>query len=417
MITTQVIGMYLFYIRHWYSVSSHMSSSVTRELKLLVDEFNFDRNNVKSQEIADYLGFTIEFCPNEDLTNIKKFRREEFANFQDMLGDEIPFISAVDYLRNQNIVEVAFDLGDGVFKVQMSSKRIITPTTHIFMLWVIAVTGLLLSVAIIFSKNQIRSILALTNVADKFGRGINDDKFKPTGAYEIRLAGLAFLRMKSKLERQISKRTNLLAMFSHDLKTPITRMKLHIATQPESEDNSELLNDLKDMEVMVNSYLDFARGEGGEDFHQIKIAKFIDEIIHNNYFGELKIKINRPGRDFIVNIKPHSFTRAVLNIINNAMRFAYRLDITILLENDDEVVILFEDDGIGISDDDKQKVFEPFFRADKSRNINKQGSVGLGLAITHEVVIGNNGTIRLKNGKILGGLLIKITLPLFEDKN
>ena len=294
--------------------------------------------------------------------------------------------------------------------IKLPYKAILNPTTSIFVLWIIFLTILLLSVSLIFSKNQIKSIIELTDTAERYGRGEKTDKYKPSGAKEIRQAGLAFLKMRDRIERQTAKRTQMLAMISHDLKTPLTRMKLQVELMSESEEREELQYDIDSMQHMIDSYLDFARGEGGEDFKPINLNNWISSYIKTKW-SENNISLNISPNQVITLIKPHSFERAIANLVGNAFKHSSKVKIS-LSSSEDEALIIIEDNGKGIKKDERKSVFKPFYRADKSRSLDNSAGVGLGLAITKEIISGHYGTITLGESKSLKGLLVQIQLPI-----
>ena len=262
----------------------------------------------------------------------------------------------------------------------------------------------------IFSKNQIKSIIELTNAAENYGKGEKKLIYKPSGAKEIRRAGLAVIKMKDRIERQTAKRTQMLAMISHDLKTPLTRMKLQVELMDEGEEKEELQYDINSMQQMISSYLDFTRGEGGEEFQKIEIGKWISDFIKNKWSSyDISTKIKNTA--ITANIKPHTFERALSNLISNALKHSTKIEISIYSE-DDTANIIIEDNGTGIKKEDRKLVFKPFYRADKSRSLDTDSSVGLGLAITKEIIKGHFGSIRLEDSEKLKGLLVRIKLPI-----
>ena len=302
-------------------------------------------------------------------------------------------------------------MDDGYLKIRRSAKPLINPTTYVFAIWMVSITCILLAVAIIFSRNQIRSILELASAIFSLNN-TESQRYKPSGALEIRRAGLAFIRMKERIERYITKRTQMLAMISHDLKTPLTRLKLQLEIMDQSEETDNMKHDVVSMQQMISSYLDFARGEGGEELCKVHSLDWFQSNIALHNYGNLLIAFSEQIENPEIMIKPIAFKRAIENIITNAAKYATRLIVEIRLE-DEQVIINLDDNGIGISDDEKVKVFKPFYRSDSARHIDSQGSVGLGLSITREIILGHNGDIILYDS-ILGGLGVGIVLPAIE---
>ena len=408
-IIAQLIAVYIFYDRHWSNIFLSTSNMVAKEIKLLID-ISTTHNMKDAIKEAKIIGIRIEHLSAKDGKKERVTTSPELQGFVRTLERILKRRSYATLINDESEIQILVQMDDGYLKIRRSAKPLIHPTTYIFAIWVIALTGLLLIVSLIFSRNQIRSILELASAADSFGRGSKDaDNYKPSGALEIRRAGLAFLRMKERIERSIAKRTQMLAMISHDLKTPLTRLKLQLEMLDESEEIGDMKRDVENMSQMISSYLDFARGEGGEELQERHILDWFKENILSNSYGNLEIACAEDADNSVVMIKPIAFKRAIENIVTNAAKYAGRLVIEICTE-EDMVVMNFDDNGIGISDEEKSQVFKPFYRSDSSRHIDSQGSVGLGLSITREIIVGHHGEISLHDSMI-GGLKVRITLP------
>ncbi len=402
----QLLAVYLFYQRHWYNVSRHTSSFIVKEISSLIEEGKYPTS--PNQSIS-YLNLEYIFIPNAKTPKVRKKRVKEFEIFQKALKHAIGQKGDIVFDDNHNI-QLYLKLDDGLLNIKIPNKSLLSPTTNIFVLWIISLTILLLAVSLIFSKNQIASIVELTSAAENYGRGKKVNNYKPSGAREIRKAGLAFLKMKERIERQITKRTQMLAMISHDLKTPLTRMKLQVELMDDSEEKEELQYDIKSMQQMISSYLDFARGEGGERFKNVEINNWFSEYI-NNKWSSYDIIIRASKKPIDIPIKPHSFERAINNLISNSLKYATKIIISVYYK-EDNVIITVEDNGSGIEQENRKSVFKPFYRADKSRSLDNFASVGLGLSITKEIISGHYGNISLNDSKLLKGLLVTIQLPL-----
>lgn len=403
----QFLALHLFYERHWYNVLSHNSSLIITEVNALIKENNFEQSINKNK---NYLNLSYIFLKNHKITENKaeKNNPEELAIFKKALTEKLkhPNLLSVDKLGK---IYLSIEINDGVLVITLPSKILINPSTYIFVLWVIFLTLLLLSVSLIFSKNQIKSILELTNAAEKYGRGESMYNYKPSGAKEIRLAGLAFIKMKHRIERQTARRTQMLAMISHDLRTPLTRMKLQVELMEDSEEKDELSHDIVSMEHMIASYLDFAKGEGGENFIKIELTNWLQAYIKSSW-SKYNIELNFKKKNIFIQIKPHAFKRALDNIIGNAIKYGTIIKISVYKYGSDTVITI-EDNGKGIDDSEKTLVFRPFYRSDKARTLENSNNVGLGLAITKEIIIGHYGNITLEKSANLNGLLVKIKLP------
>lgn len=406
----QILVIFLFYDRHWYNVSYYTSSIIINEIKSLVDDYQ--TSNASHNLVKKYLNFSYQFHPAAGLP-LKPLRlKEELEIFKNILDVKIK-IKNIVCLNDQGRIEVLLRLAGGIMAITFPAKLLINPTTHIFVLWLIFLTSLLLSISLIFSRNQIKSILALASAAEAFGKGLKLlQPYRPSGAREIRLAGLAFLKMRDRIERQITKRTQMLAMISHDLRTPLTRMKLQLAlmNSSSSAEKAGFDQDIMSMQQMIDSYLDFAKGEGGEQFEQVAIAAWLIKII-NCQWQNCQVDLSGLAGHTIIQIKPHSFERAITNLMTNAVKYATKIKISVQ-ENHSQLMINIEDNGPSIQDAEKILVFRPFYRSDLSRSLNNSANVGLGLSITKEIITGHYGSITLEDSRQLGGLSVKIILPV-----
>lgn len=411
----QLLAVFLFYDRHWYNVSYYTSRIIANEVLALLEEHQKKPTELEEDGIIDhsiskdYINLSYKFIPRASL-NKKQYRlNDELQIFKNILDGYIKN-KKILRLNEKGRIEILIQLKDGIMQIDFSSKLLMNPTTYIFVLWLLFLTFVLLSVSLVFSKNQIKSILDLTAAADSFGRKKQIiTQYKPSGAKEIRRAGIAFLKMKERIENQVAKRTQMLAMISHDLRTPLTRMKLQLELMDESEEIIELKDDIDTMTQMINSYLDFARGESAEEFIDIDLSNWLKELIQTKW-SQLNIVLNLIP-SIKAKLQPSSFQRVIANIIENATKYADMIRVSLYISGSMQIILDIEDNGSGISDEEKELVFKPFYRSDKSRHINTS-SVGLGLAITKEIVTKHSGTITLHNSHNLGGLLVRITLPL-----
>jgi two-component system osmolarity sensor histidine kinase EnvZ len=406
----QIIAIFLFYDRHWYNVSHYTSNLLVGEIKALLEDYEHEEHYKRDNVVGDYLILSYQFYKGKQLPKKQAKLSEELEIFKDILTNKVNKANIVS-LYDQRKIEIFFPFKDGILKISFAAKLLLNPSTYIFVLWLVFLTLLLLSVSLIFSKNQIKSILELAKAADSFGRDIKrPTSYKPSGALEIRKAGLAFLKMRERINRQITKRIEMLAMISHDLRTPLTRIKLQLELMNDCEEKEDLSQDVEIMKQMLDSYLDFARGESSEQFQQINLYDWVYEFIHTK-FTMKQIKFTSSIKDATCYIKAIAFERAISNLINNAIEYSTIIHIALYMKAT-YLIIDIEDNGAGIKDDDKDLVFKAFYRGDQSRSINIAGNVGLGLAITKEIIIDHFGNISLQDSKNLGGLLVRIKLPM-----
>jgi two-component system osmolarity sensor histidine kinase EnvZ len=314
------------------------------------------------------------------------------------------FVDAKTYPRD---VDIQVQLPEGVLDVRASRKRLYSPTTTIFVLWMVGTSLLLLGVATLFTRNQVRAVKRLARAADAFGKGRAVPDFKPEGALEVRQAGAAFALMRDRLKSQVDQRTEMLAGVSHDLRTPLTRMKLQLAMMTGAE-IKDLTLDVIEMEQMIEGYLAFARGEGAELAQQVDLAIMVADVAARFRRDGANIAVTG-DMSLLLPLKAQAMTRCLTNLIGNAVRYAKSC--TIQIGHFDEMAeITIDDDGPGIAPGHREAVFKPFFRIEGSRN-TKTGGVGLGMTIALDVARGHGGTIILEDGP-MGGLRVRLMLPL-----
>ena len=286
-------------------------------------------------------------------------------------------------------------------------------TVYVFVLWMLGTSLVVAAISIFFLRNQIQPIRLLAAAAEAFGKGRSEVNFKPRGATEIRQAASAFIDMRERIARHIDQQTEMLAGVSHDLRTPLTRFKLQLTMLREgsvdrNEEISHLESDIADMEKMIDEYLAFARGQGGEDPILTDLSLVLAEIIQNSPQNEGNIELisKRVSR---IPLRPNAIKRCLTNLIDNALRYGTRVRIHVT-EVDKDIEILIEDNGPGIPMESREEVFKPFFRLNDARDPNTAGA-GLGLAIARDVARGHGGDISVKDSSI-GGLCVVVRLPL-----
>jgi two-component system, OmpR family, osmolarity sensor histidine kinase EnvZ len=306
--------------------------------------------------------------------------------------------------------DIKVETKDGVLEIVVPRDRVTVSGPDIFILWMVGSALILLSIAILFLRNQVRPIEQLARAAESFGKGRPVSDFKPYGASEVRRAAQAFITMRQRIERYVSQRTEMLAGVSHDIKTPLTRMKLALAMMENSKDNLELSADIAEMEHMLDDYLAFARGEGGEASENTDLA----ELVRDTAAAAAKAK---PGREvdvsgpehLMLSIKRAALRRCITNLVDNALKHGSRVKVA--LSRDERFAeIAVEDNGPGIPESRREEAFRPFHRLDEGRNLQTGGS-GLGLSIARDIARAHGGDIVLDKSA-LGGLKATIRLPL-----
>lgn len=421
----QIITTYIFFDRHWDRVTARLAFAVAGEVAIIADQIeqSTDPDNIKliSRYFEQELDLQVAFLPDQDFNSLARTTSLSFfLSKNKLIGSAVsetlsraiearvkrPYRIHVQV--DEKWVEIALQLDNGVLVVVSPQRRLFSSTAYIFLLWMIGVSAVLLIVAVLFMRNQIRPIRRLAIAAEKIGMGRDMPFFKLEGAREVRQAGQAFLDMRERIDRQIAQRTDMLAGVSHDLRTPLTRMKLAVEMLDNPEQAAGLKNDMSDMERMITAYLDFARGEGSESPQRCDLTVLMRQICDGFARGGFDVVLDTPESLSIV-LRPLAFERCLNNVIGNAQKYAQKAWVQIT-RMEEYVEIIIDDDGMPIPEDIREDVFKPFFRGEASRN-QKTGGVGLGLPIAQDIVFSHGGTIALGESP-QGGTRIVIQLPV-----
>jgi len=404
-ILAQLISTYIFYQRHWDSVSNSMLYSLAGEISF-ISELHKKLNEKDIKKLRTYTNLKYTFYKDKKISINQSSLSGELKILQKNLQNNLDTPLRLRYDKNNKEIQIQVQIEDGILFFEVPRSRFYTPTKYIFILWMLGTTSVLLVFTIIFSKNQIRSITKLSVAAEKFGTGLSIDSFKPEGAIEVRKVGLAFLEMKQRIENQIKQRTEMLAGVSHDLRTPITRIKLQLAIMKQSEAIQEINHDIQDMENIINDYLDFAKGEDYYHTSKVDLDTLLREMITKYKHSDIKISVIS-NKQISFDVRVNAFKRAIQNLIDNASRFANTVEIN-LYQKEGFIIIDIDDDGPGIAKQELKKVFQPFYRIEHSRN-QATGGIGLGLSISQDIILRHGGNIVLAKSK-LGGLKASIIL-------
>ena len=414
MILLQLFTTWMFYNRHWDSISRNMSTSLAGEIALIANGIA----NVKPEErkyilmtAKQYMHMHAEILENQVITKKNNLNRQ-YPLLINGLNSQAERKIAL-FREDSESLRLETQINKDLLVIIFSNKRLTNPSSYIFVMWVLGSAILLIIVSVIFMKNQIRSISSLAEAAEKFGKGLEITKFKPVGATEIRQAGIAFIEMKERIKRLVETRTQMLAGVSHDLRTPLTRMKLILSMLPDKEKKEALEQEVEEMHKMIDGYLNFTQLEVTQSFseptQEIFLRKFIDDIaLKTANFSNVKINVNIT-ENLTIKIRPEYFTRAIQNLVDNAARYAKYILIRAQKEENRFTHIFIDDDGVGIPEEKFDEVFQPFFRIDESRNSETGGS-GLGLTIARDIIHKHGGEIKLSKSH-LGGLRVTLTIP------
>jgi two-component system osmolarity sensor histidine kinase EnvZ len=414
MVILQSLVAFVFMERHWNLVTQRLSGGVVQDIAALIEihkTYPQDPDNAQIRRIAqEKLGLVVDFLPVTELPppGPKPF----FSLLDQAISEEIsrqisrPFW--IDTVGRSALVEIRIKLDNTVMRVFARRSAAYASNSEIFLLWMVGTSAVLLLVAILFLRNQIRPILRLANAAESFGKGREVPDFRPGGAREVRRAAQAFVEMKSRIERAIEQRTAMLAGVSHDLRTILTRFKLELALLGDSREIEAMKDDVDEMGRMLEAYLAFARGDSGEQSAPTDMAAFLDVLkadAERNGHASHVVFHGHP----IVTVRPAAFKRCLANLVSNAARFAQSISITGFRDHR-WLTVTVDDDGPGIPPSMREEVFKPFLRLDDARN-QDEGGTGLGLAIARDIARSHGGDITLTDSP-LGGLRATVRVPV-----
>jgi len=414
MFLLQSVIAFVFMERHWQTVTLRLSQAVVRDISAVIDlmeTYPHDADYANVIRIAqDRLQLKVDLLPPDPLPapGPKPF----FSILDQTLSSEItrqinrPFW--IDTVGNSNIVEVRIQLENKVLRVFVRRSQAYASNTHIFLIWMVGTSLVLLMIAIPFLRNQIKPILTLAEAAESFGKGRPmPPDFRPRGAEEVRRAGFAFIQMRERIERQIEQRTAMLTGVSHDLRTILTRFKLQLALARGKADIEALNQDIEDMQSMLEGYLAFARGDNAEDAENFNLQAYFDKLTEEARLRKRKLTTKVVG-DGEVLVRPNAFARLLSNVIGNAFRYARTVEVN-AVHGRGALVVTVDDDGPGIPPAKREEVFKPFVRLDAARNLDASGT-GLGLSIARDIARGHGGDITLEESP-MGGLRAVIKVP------
>ena len=413
MLIVQTVAIYVFFVNHLEKIERNLSRSVVGDISFIVYEIKHSdaehKAKILDNAFSAMLIKTTQEPDDKDKAHFpSKSENSLFSIFTSQLSDAIDEPFSVKLSNGENAVIVKIKLEHSVLKLVFSVKRLSSVTATIFTLWMVGPAILLLMIATMFLRNQIRPIRKLAIAAENFGKGQYNIEFRPQGASEVRQAGHSFIAMRDRINRMITARTEMLAGISHDLRTPLTRMKLELAMMPEQKYAASLLADVNDMEKMIKEYLDFARGEAGESPRKMQISELLDDIIAKYAKQNKQVKL-RLNSDPELSLFKNAMRRCFYNLIDNSLKYGNICEIT-TLQNQNMLEIFVDDNGCGIAEDDREIVMQPFKRLDASRNLDSSGA-GLGLSIAQDIVLRHGGEILLEEADI-GGLRVRIRLPI-----
>ncbi len=410
---TLAAATFVFFDRDWYTVSTRLTYAVAGDVAVVVDLMQKSQNTESTAAVVrlanEKMDLFVNFMPGEKLHGTAHDTLNPLRNLLvHALDDRLSYPFDIDMRHAPEMVAISVGTPEGVYTILSPERRIYTPTTEVFIAWMTGSSILLSVIALMFMRNQIRPIRRLADAAEAIGKGRDVPWFKLEGAAEVRQAGAALMVMRDRLRRQITQRTAMLAGVSHDLRTPLTRMKLQVEMMKPSPEREEFAADIADMESMLEAYLAFAKGEESEPVVEVDLSKLVGEIINSLRRQNSNIQVNAPD-DTIVMIRRNAFKRCLTNLIGNAARYGKHASVNVT-QRDHAVDIVIDDDGPGIPSKQREEVFRPFLRLEESRNPTT-GGVGLGLTIARDIARFHGGDVVLEDSP-LGGLRARVWLPI-----
>jgi two-component system, OmpR family, osmolarity sensor histidine kinase EnvZ len=403
-----------FFDMHWQTVTARLSEGLAGDVAWAAESYRDEPTAANLAEITDQAqrSMQLSVALRPDATLPHEPRRGPIGvvdrTLEAALASRLDQPFWFDTTRYPAYVDIQVQQRDGVLRIIAPRERAVATQAHIFVLWLMLATALLMGVAILFIRNQVRAIERLADAAEAFGRGEVTTRFKPHGAREVRQAAAAFMDMRDRIQRHIDQRTALLASVSHDLRTPLTRLRLELALAPPFKRQAAMKGDLDEMEHMIDEYLAFARGEAGEAAQTVDLSSLLQTAGEDVKRAGAEVEIAAP-KGLRASLRPLAFKRALANLAGNAASHGEHVRLSARALPSGGVEIAIEDDGPGIPEDMHEEAFRPFSRLDESRNQNRKG-VGLGLAIARDVARSHGGDITLDRSD-LGGLKALVRLP------
>jgi|TARA_B100000749_G_scaffold114568_1_gene87616 two-component system osmolarity sensor histidine kinase EnvZ len=398
----------VFFDSLWIKTNKGMTRALVGEIKTFINAYEKEEYNKDSLIILfqEHLDFNVKFepykiLPKEDLErwfspidrNLRRELKSKISNYW------------FDTTSYKNLIDLKIKYGDGYFQFYIPKERVTSSSARLFAFWITLPAFLLITIAIIFLKNQTRPIINLARASEKFGRGEDIEEFRPSGALEIRQAGFEFEKMRKRIIRHLNQRSEMLSGISHDLRTPLTRIKLQLSFIKDKEISKKLSDDVEEMEKMLNEYLQFASSRSAEITETFDLSELLKTTIMKYEKKEITTDISK---EVFLDGRKNLMQRCFSNLIDNAIKYSANVYISLRKLNNN-ILITIDDDGPGIPENERENVFKPFYKIDKSRGDSKS-SVGLGLSIASDTVKSHGGNIKLETSPT-NGLRIKVILP------
>jgi len=409
-IILQLIVTIVFFDSIWIKANKNTTRALVAQLKTIEEIYQIDKKNLDFLTDSYKNNFSFEIGINSDkfpeISGERKFSpmdRSLRRELKSAFGNNNYWFNTSKF---KNAVEIKIKSKKEIIEFLVPKEMVSTSSVRLFVLWTTLPSLILIVIALIFLKNQTRPLVKLAKAAERFGKGDYVNDFRPSGAQEIRKAAYEFDRMAKRINRHLNQRSEMLSGISHDLRTPLTRLKLQLAMISQKDLSKNMSKDIDEMESMLNDYLQFAKTQTQEKTIEINLAKILNEI--SDSFKSTNLNILLENDKIILKGRPTSLRRSFENIIQNGLIYGKKVEVKVQ-KSSNRLLIFFDDDGPGIPEDQYKNVFKPFFRLDKSRSLNKSG-VGLGLAIVEDIINSHGGNIQLGKSKFKG-LQVKVSLP------
>ncbi len=410
----QLVITWVFFDMHWEAVTAKLSEGMVADIAWAVNSYEADPTPANLDRIAaqaQSMQLSFKLQRNVDLPENR--RPSIFVPLDRAIDNALHYGLDEPYwfdtTRYEGYIDIRVKVKHDILRIIVAKDRAFVTTGHIFIFWIFGATLILTTVAMLFIRNQVRAIERLAEAAEKFGKGEDDPTFKPYGATEVRSAARAFIEMRSRIQRQIEQRTTLLASVSHDLRTPLTRLKLELAMAVQDTATERMKQDVSEMAYMIDEYLAFARGEIAEANDVVSVRGLMETIQESTRRAGHDLEVSFLPEDQTVRIKQLSIQRALTNLVMNGFHYGKAVRLSAEAGNG-HLTLYIDDNGPGIAPERREEAFKPFSRLDDSRNQNIQG-VGLGLAIARDIVRGHGGNLTLDESP-MGGLRAVISLPM-----
>ena len=414
MVVVQVVTILVFYERHWDTVTRYMASNLSADIAVVVDQYAAQQTPDQFEESRIYAWRYFYFDLKwKDGAILDKAASLEASNYtgnvvEQSLASRLSYPHRLDLNHDPDRLAVEVQFPDGVMVITADRKRVFSSTSLLVILWTVSTSVLLFGIAVMFIRGQVRPIIRLAKAARALGLGRPSPDYKLAGAQEVRLAGQAFQAMRQRIQRQLVERTEMLAGVSHDLRTPLTRMKLQLEFLPEGAEKKGIQEDIIEMEKMIEDYINFASNAVMEDMVDVDVPALIADSVNSFGLDDTKLAFTTPDAAVpIIPLRQRNIRRALDNLISNAIRHSNQCQISTVIDGD-QIQIIVDDDGPGIPKDQRIAVVRPFVQLDKKSD---QTGAGLGLSIAHDAAISHGGNLLLGESP-MGGLRVRLQLPI-----